>query len=619
MKNKIGLFNTNYAKENGVVRGVESTMRYLIDNRRTVITDNDATVLYQTKMLSMSPLNKIFLHLYTEGMMDAFTLIDTSMSTQSIPELLSINDFTVDTKQFDNAKNVFGTIPEFKNKIIINVAPLVRRSRDGFVRLISVDDLHNQVVRGALVSSYYNCTDDTWLNPALVKYIANTYSACIANPIVNHYRLSIPEQLTIMGIFTYFIMNKMSDAAYELTSQCEYLGNKFAIKTMLDRFDEVVDDKTEFDIDKACDLVVACGPDHMKNFNRDILIRMVGRIGSSPIATNVALEYPPYWTHQLVYALSGTKTRLNDILQKTKLLKSAQEFLINLDTSRQFVPSVAVKSGKEDLQTVSLFDGYIGTVGERFVKDSFKNMESKYADNNDIEPATEGIGLVIVGTLIALLGIGAIQNKIDSKKHKELVSKLNTIAMHLEPSIKTCYTQYTSAYSKCSAGCRQVTTIHPLITVKASGKMLSAEEFTKVFLSTIADKILFHKNRKVDAAGLPLKLDLGANIYVDIETLFENEDEYKDTKSGTVVNPHNFYDKLTDAIEKYVSKFGSNNAHCSVDIDGDDGVMTPVVIISTGISEQELAALKEQLENTKKDAVSGSTEGLNTDFFKQPL
>ena len=393
MKNKVAILDTAYATENGLAQGVKNALRYLVDNRQVTLSPMDLQTIYSTKLYSTSPTNTIFAHLLAEGLMDEFALIDTTLSSQSTPELLTITDITVDMKQCATASMVFASLKEYRNKVIVNIAPLLQRTREGIIRLTDVNELHNQIVRGALVSSYYNTTGSMWLNPNLLKYICQTYSMCISSNLQRIYQLDLPSQMTIATALTWFMMHRMTDDADELTSQCDYLGSKLQIRQTLEMFKETIDDPHTFSLTKLANLIAVCGPDHMKGFNRDILIRAVARHGSSHICMCMALEYPPYWVHQLLYALSGNKVALNVILQKNKLLKSAGQFLQDLDTSRQFIPSVAfVTKGMSSFEGHGysakecgfVTDNYIHTVLEAISADDTPTIEqieaSKHVD-----------------------------------------------------------------------------------------------------------------------------------------------------------------------------------------------------------------------------------------------
>ena len=356
MKNKVFIMETAFARENGLQQGINSTLRYLVDNRQVVLPQMDLNTIFQTKILSMSPTNRIFEHLLADNLMDEYCFVDTSLSSQSVPELLTITDITVDLKQITNARVILSSLQEFRNKMIVNIAPLIQRSREGFVKVTDVNELHNQVVRGALVSSYYNCNDEMWLNPNLLRYIAQTYSMCISGVLQRLYNLDIPSQMTAAAALSWFIMNKMTDEADEMTIQCDYLGSRLSIRNMIDMFKDTVDDVAQFDLVKLSNLIASIGPDHMKGFNKDILIRAMARSGASYITMNMALEYPPYWVHQILYALSGNKVYLSNLLQKNKLLKSAGVFLQDLDTCRQFVPTVGfITKGMSNFNECNVF------------------------------------------------------------------------------------------------------------------------------------------------------------------------------------------------------------------------------------------------------------------------
>lgn len=340
MNYKVLLLDTSFATQFNLQQDISNTLRYLIDNRDIVLLQSQVQTLCQTKTLATTPITKLFENIYQNNLIDEYALIDTTLSSQSSPELLTIPDIVVDMKQFNNAAVVLNSIKEYKNKIIINTAPFIRKNRDGMINLTDINEFHRQIVRGALVSSYYNTNDSIWLNPNLIKFITETYAKCISSVIQRLYNLTLVEQNTISIILAWFFLQRMTDDHEELLMQCDFLGSKMSIRQSIEMFKEYIGNNGIKDINDLSRLISLCGPSNMRNFNSDIYTRLMSKSGTSFITMRLAIEYPPYWVYQLLIALSGIKINLSFLLQKTKLMKPASEFFLQLSTCRQFIPSV---------------------------------------------------------------------------------------------------------------------------------------------------------------------------------------------------------------------------------------------------------------------------------------
>lgn len=609
MKNKISLFDTEFAKLNGLDHGSNTTVKYLIDNRRIILTDTEKKAVYDTKGLASTAASAIVNSLVSEGLLDMFSLIDTSLSGQSLPELLAIPDFTADMKQMPGSSNVMNSIKEYKNKIVFNLAPIIKRTREGYVTLTNLNDFHLMVTRGALVNSYYTATGSYWLNPNLLKFIARSYSSILAVPIVRHFRLSVPEQLLIETILAYFIMSRMADNYTELLSQCEFLGSKITIKNTIDSIEEKIGKDTVMTLSSMCDLMVACGPEHMHKFNVDIFKRMCGPMGSSSISTNIALEYPPYWVYQLIYTLSDNKTYLGVLLQQTKLLKPAEQFLQQLISSRQFIPALKTQGiGLESLETTSssLFEGYDGG------KESF--LDSNKLNDSLLAKGTEGIGLLLLGALAVTLGVSYISDKIDSNKRTELIKKLQPFMAEFDSKIQKAYINYKRAYTSAAKTAKSFTTVdkHLVRTSIDTARypLEDPKDFVKSIVNTVS--LIIHKNLKQAVVGdnIYVTIDSPLQIIYDYEKVWESPDEiYTDPDTNKDIDAY----RLEATIIKKIRDIGKSISSTDVIYDVSEiGDHTRTSFkINTYITTGDIDKLVAQIKSPNKEPVSKNAQSDN--------
>lgn len=620
MKNKISLFDTEFAKLNGLDHGSNTTVKYLIDNRRIILTDSERKAIYDTKGLASTAASAIVNGLASEGLLDMFTLVDTSLSSQSLPELLAISEFTVDMKQMPGSTNVMNSIKEYKNRIVFNTAPIIKRTREGYVTLTNLNDFHLMITRGALVNSYYTANGSYWLNPNLLKFITRSYSSILAVPIVRHFRLSIPEQLLIETILSYFIMSRMADNYIELLLQCDFLGSKITIKNTIDSIEDRLGKDSVMSLSSMCDLMVACGPEHMSKFNVDIFKRMCGSMGSSSISTNIALEYPPYWVYQLIYTLSDNKTYLGVLLQQTRLLKPAEQFLQTLISSRQFIPALKTQGiGLESLDIVnessSLFEGYNSG------KESFLSG-SKLNDSLLVE-GTEGIGLLLLGALAVTLGVSYIYDKIDNNKRAELIKKLQPFMAEFDSKLQKAYANYKRAYTNISKVSKKFLTIDKhLVRTDIDtdrGPLESPEEFVKSIVNTVS--WIIHNNLKQAVVGdkIYVTIDSPLQIIYDYEKVWESPDEiYTDPDTNKEIDAY----RLEATIIKKIRDIGKSISSTDVIYDVSDvgdhtGTSFKInTYITTGDIDKLVAQIKssgkkQASENLQSDIVAGE-EGVLT-------
>lgn len=332
----ISIFDTQFAKSGALKTNANLVAKYIVNNRHVALFGPDLLQVQQAKTILNTPLNKLYDHISYVNALSLFTVINTALSDDSVPELLTVPDITIDTAQLDNA-SVLTSLPEFKDKIIVNINQIVRMrsSTNRELRITDINELHGMFVRGALVMSYHGSKNDTWLTPSLCTYIGKSYSMTIGSFIKRFYNLQGSQENVVNTILSLYILGQLSPDAKTLINGCTYLGSRNTIAMIIEGLKDY-GDPFNLNLETACKLIADSGPQHMSKFNDTMLIRLASKLSSSYITTYIALEYPPYWVYLLILALSNFKIYIGQLLQQQKLIQEGGEFLRNLDTSKQF-------------------------------------------------------------------------------------------------------------------------------------------------------------------------------------------------------------------------------------------------------------------------------------------
>jgi hypothetical protein len=341
---QINIYDTAIYNITGIKEQMNLITKFLINYRDVRIPSDKMNIILKTKVLTNTPVNLIFSNMILSRKEEIFASLNVPSGIMT-PEIITMPHVLIDVLQLKEVSpgmyNTVNSLPEYKDKLILNISHLLKKHNELVVS--DMNELQSLFVRAALVRSYYNT--DNWLMPALIKYLSESYSMTISANIAGLYSLTYQEQLVVATALTAYF-HKMcynsKDTEFPVSiNDCAYLGNRIDIIKRLEHFKEVLGGHTKMDLGRLCDLIVQTGPDRMNTFNLKALYTRCRRLGSDELSSQLAIEYPPYWAHQVILVLSGVKTGLFFAMKKQgKLIPNGAEFIQGLNRANSFIPQL---------------------------------------------------------------------------------------------------------------------------------------------------------------------------------------------------------------------------------------------------------------------------------------
>lgn len=325
---KRNFFDTEFITYAGCRAQIPRILSYVVENRDVLIRyDELYSLMHSIKTILKNPMAEAFNRLVTNGQLRNFAAVYLKSTETAVPEMIAQQALTLDLKQIESSHSVLSSIPEFDNKILIDLTTSVRPDRvSGALQVTAADIVQNLIVRGHLVASYYDL--DNWLTPYLSEYLIRTYSIAVGFTVGRKYNLSLVEQMKVMGIFALFMSQKlMTSDDNNLTfprmfNKCTFLGSRYELAQLADECAEI--SSKGLTLQSVCTLIGTTGPEKLKSLKVPVLNQICRGLGPDMITTMLALEYPPYWLYILISALSGTKTPLIYCLTANKLAQEGR-------------------------------------------------------------------------------------------------------------------------------------------------------------------------------------------------------------------------------------------------------------------------------------------------------
>lgn len=338
MKRKF--FDTMIAKFAGLVTQEPRVLKFAVENKDHFFSVTELLAMIQpVRTILKTPMAEMFDRLVATEQLNNFAAFYTP-EKESLPELLTATNITLDLKQFDNATNVLQHLPLINNKILVNLTSVLKKDRvTGVYSVGAIDNFQNLFVRGQLVAAYNDV--ENWIIPPVQEFVIRSYSMTISAIISRYYNLSVTEQMSLALYFALFISQLLTpdhadQVAPPILFRCTTLGNTKQIQEVVDICTDA--SKEGLTILKLCELIAQNGPEKIRKFDHTALNAMCDGLGPDLITSRIALEYPPYWVYILILALSGTaKIPLIYHLNSQRLMNEGRsKFLSQMMTTGAF-------------------------------------------------------------------------------------------------------------------------------------------------------------------------------------------------------------------------------------------------------------------------------------------
>lgn len=326
-------------------KAVDATA-FLIKNPEVVMREKGLEILKNLRIHTRTPMTDIFIHLVEAEKLPMFTITDMTISRESIPELFTLNDITVDGKYLN------ASIPKTYQNAWINLTPILSKrdaynSAGGF-SIADIPTMAALFARGALCMSYNDNASQGWLSPVLNTFIVESYVSMIVPYIAQYYKLEYDERKLVETIFaTYYAQllqpEEMDPMSPPLLMRCGFLGSPAEIKLRLSVFEETreLNNMQRLSIGSCCKLLTMVGPSRMKDFTADKVYIPLTRSAVDSQAMSIALDYPPYWVYQLMTNVYGSKNpMLNNLIRYNEMKGKIMKFTMELNASKLFVERI---------------------------------------------------------------------------------------------------------------------------------------------------------------------------------------------------------------------------------------------------------------------------------------
>ena len=339
MKN-FTLFDTSFAKARSISSMAQNAVPFLIKNGPLVVLqDNQIRELESTRIYSSTPISKMFQDITNAGKLNNFVFTNLARFAKDIPEILALDDITVDGKAIPNTP-----VPAQFQKCWINITPItaVKDSYNGTLNITDAPTLASFVVRSALVSTYLD--NDIWLNPRLAAIVIESYSMTVTHVLRQAFNLSYEEEKFVQTLFAAYYAQMLGDASCSLKIppmllRCSFLGSIQDITERLESINQYRDNNGDDILTpiKICNILKKCGPVRMQKFEPTMLYRFLSSSSIDSQLMMVAIDYPPYWVYQMLRIASGYKNPVmsNVIKLNGQLKTKVNQFATELQASNQ--------------------------------------------------------------------------------------------------------------------------------------------------------------------------------------------------------------------------------------------------------------------------------------------
>lgn len=339
---QITLQTTTLGKATALQQQAERALPFLISYKDMVlVSELDIQALAKMRTFSNTVLNELAVLAGNEGKYSSINFLNFNGFTSSIPEILTVNDITIDGMTVQGA-------PAFLQRAWVNLTPILGKKKvmSDPIYVTDIPRLQQLVIR-ALLSMSYN-DSDRWLDPGLSTFIIESYSMTIAGQLQIAFNLNFDEVKLVQTIFALFYAQRLSGKDEDLSrnwpiliNRCSFLGSQTELVEKLNMISDFCGEDKLLSIDKCISILAHNGPSRMARFDSRGLYQMFSRSNAEAQSMVYALDYPPYWVYLVLKTLSNDKNPiLANTFKVTDLKKKAMLFGSELKSSKTFIPMV---------------------------------------------------------------------------------------------------------------------------------------------------------------------------------------------------------------------------------------------------------------------------------------
>lgn len=337
------IIDTAFARALSLDTQANDAIGFIIKHAKLVVlNEQDKKSLVDLRLYTKTPATDLYQRVVESNKLSSFVFLDFSRFNDSIPEILTLNELTID------GKYVSSQVPPELQKTWVNLTPFLgkRFSATSPIVINDIPSVCNLVMRGMLSMSYND--SDSWLTTKLASFIIESYSMTITILLKRFYELDIMEYKLVQTLFAAYYAQLLGQhdsslAVPPLLFRCPFLGSVPEITERMNMINPLRanDGESLLTPSEICKILVKVGPPRMHTFNENRLYTMFSTGGSDQQSMMLAIDYPPYWVYQLIKNVSGGKNSiLSNIFKIVGMREKVMQFCQELNLSNTFIDRV---------------------------------------------------------------------------------------------------------------------------------------------------------------------------------------------------------------------------------------------------------------------------------------
>ena len=340
---KINLANTHVGVASNISEYAKNARKFLIDNVHRITFDHDEEhrLLNTRDAMMRTAMSDIYQQAETEGKLDAIRLLVFD-KVDKIPSWFLISWLDIDSlelrKTDKQSADILNTFLEYRDKILIDATPYYSPKR----RAISdTTSFYSRVVRALLCRSY-TISKGMWLSPSLIYQLTQFYAIILSSKIGRTYQLTYQEQYVAATALAVFFVNRCSDneeSVNPIMGKMDFLRRNVDTKSIYEYISETYTSVT-YGVKAVVDTIVKFCPSRTSNFSEATFYSMNMSLTSNQLMSLIALEYPPYWCHLIISAISGDKSSMYHSIKTLNLKRESVVFHNEIVKTNSFIRSL---------------------------------------------------------------------------------------------------------------------------------------------------------------------------------------------------------------------------------------------------------------------------------------
>ncbi len=306
------IFDTHFGMTYNMQLLAKSAVKELVSQNLSTDVDQQAYTKLARSInpIHKNPISEFFLRMKENDSFSHFQYMSLlKQGKGNLPELLTINDVTVDGNDIDSV------VPEQLKKPWAHVSSAVtlpKADRFGDLTISSANTFMSISTRCALTLSYKKA-EVSWLSTGSAAFLIDIYYRMMGSIVSRSFGLDVIEETIVKFAFAYYMASMLTTQRDEdghpmlmYRIRNTFLRGNTSFEDLLKQFGDHLSGE-EVNMFYVCSFIAKYGPERIKGFNAQTIYRALMDSSRNSIAALVAADYPPYLLYLVMRVLSSDK------------------------------------------------------------------------------------------------------------------------------------------------------------------------------------------------------------------------------------------------------------------------------------------------------------------------